>query len=365
MKNLERDRHISLSSTRQSNSSIYLASILGLDHGIADAAAGFILGCLPQSHSLEDASLLIILYNILGFGYQPVVGLFADRFQKHKVSILAGLFCLLIALAFSRLSLPIIIAIILAGVGSAAFHIGGGALAINSTPDRTTGPGIFAAPGVVGLAIGGILGLTGYDIARLLAVLLGMTILVTALIKVPRVAEAEESDRPAKKSEQRDWVVLGFVSAIAIISTLWTSFQFLLQTQLKVILFMAILAAISKIIGGIIADRWGWKNLTIRSLLIAAFLLATRRQNSLNLILGLGLLQASIPVSLTAMATLMPKHPATAASFVLGLAIFIGSIPIMGGLSYLTGTPTVAAAIALTAALLLWWVLTFIKQPTR
>ena len=364
MKNLQRDRQIYPLFTQSLNSNIYLASILGIDHGIADATAGFILGGLPRIHSLEQASLAIVIYNIVSFGCQPVIGLFIDRLKAYKLSTFAGLFCLLTALSLSKVSLPIIVTVILAGIGSAAFHVGGGALAINSTPNRTTGPGIFAAPGVVGLAIGGILGLTGYEITELLAILLGIFIPVTALIKVPKIANMKRNDRPIENSEERDWTILGLASAIAIISTLWTSFQFLLQTQLQIVIAIAIIAAISKTVGGIIADIWGGQNLTVASLLISAVLLATSEQNQLNLILGLGLLQANIPVTLTAMATLMPKQPATAASFALGLAIFIGSIPIMGGLSYLIGTPVVAAAIATTATVLLSCLLKFIKRST-
>ena len=46
------------------------------------------------------------------------------------------------------------ISIILIGIGSAIFHAAGGAMAIRSTPERAVGPGVFAAFGVVGLALG-------------------------------------------------------------------------------------------------------------------------------------------------------------------------------------------------------------------
>jgi len=60
---------------------------------------------------------------------------------------------------------------------------------------------------------------------------------------------------------------------------------------------------------------------------------------------------------------MMPKQPATAAGFALGLAILIGGIPIMGGLSYITGNPAMAAGMAI--APLLWWVLKAIKKSSR
>jgi hypothetical protein len=53
-------------------------------------------------------------------------------------------------------------AVLMAGLASAAFHVGAGALTLRSCGDRSDAAGLFAAPGVIGLAIGGALAVSGH-----------------------------------------------------------------------------------------------------------------------------------------------------------------------------------------------------------
>jgi MFS transporter, FSR family, fosmidomycin resistance protein len=340
-------------------SAISLSLILGIAHGLADAAAGFLLGSLPRTMSLEQASWLIILYNILGFGYQPLAGMLTDKFQRPRLAVLVGLFSLLLALAIAQWHSPL--AVILAGISSAAFHVGGGALALTATPNRTTGPGFFAAPGAIGLTLGIAWGWTGCKISLPIAILLGLMMAIVAIIDLskydvfshdPALSRKETIENPLD-----DGVLLILLSAIALTSTVWTSFQFLLQTHLNLLIAIAFAAGIAKLFGGILAQRWGWRRYTIFSLTMAAFLLLFGKQNDLTLILGLALLQSSIPITLAATAKMMPQQPATATGLALGLAIIMGGIPVMGGLSELAGIPAVSALIVMVVAMSLWWVL--------
>jgi len=341
-------------------SAISLSLILGIAHGLADAAAGFLLGSLPRTMSLEQASWLIILYNILGFGYQPLAGMLTDKFQCPRLAVLGGLFSFLLALAIAQWHSQL--AVILAGIGSAAFHVGGGALALTATPNRTTGPGIFAAPGVIGLTLGGAWGWTGYKVSLPIVILLGLMMAIVAIIDLSKYDvfshdQALSGKETIEYIQLDDWVLLVLLSAIALTSTVWTSFQFLLQMHFNQLVAIAFVAGIAKVFGGILAQHWGWRRYTIVSLTIAAVLLLFYPQNYLTLILGLALLQSSIPVTLAATAKIMPQQPATATGFALGLAIIVGGIPVMGGLSEIAGIPAVSALIVMVSALSLWWVL--------
>ena len=341
-------------------SAISLCLILGIAHGLADAAAGFLLGSLPRTMSLEQASWLIILYNILGFGYQPLAGMLTDKFQRPRLAVLVGLLALLLALAIAQWHSQL--AVILAGIGSAAFHVGGGALALTATGDRTTGLGFFAAPGGIGLTLGIAWGWTGCQVSLPIVILLGLMMGIVAIIDLSKYEvfshnQALSGKETIENIPLDDWVLLVLLSAIALTSTVWTSFQFLLQMDLNQLVAIAFVAGIAKVFGGILAQRWGWRRYTIVSLTIAAVLLLFYSPNYLTLILGLALLQSSIPVTLAATAKIMPQQPATATGLALGLAIIIGGIPVIGGLSEIAGIPAVSALIVMVSALSLWWVL--------
>src|SRR5262245_49161828 len=97
-----------------------LPIVLGLAHGAADGAAGLLLGGLPRAMEPTQVALLVLLYNVLAFGGQPLVGLLADQSRRPRAVALAGLLLLCGALLVGDHQLRLAVA--LAGLGSAAFH---------------------------------------------------------------------------------------------------------------------------------------------------------------------------------------------------------------------------------------------------
>jgi MFS transporter, FSR family, fosmidomycin resistance protein len=384
-----------------------LPLILGLAHGVADGAAGLLLGGLPHAMPLERVALLVLLYNALAFGGQPLLGLIADRLGRPRAAALAGLLLLAGALLLGRQPIA---AVALAGLGSAAFHIGGGALALCATRGRAAGPGLFAAPGVVGLAAGGALAAGGYTAAwPFLLLLLALTVVLTR-IELPALPYTVTTDRrpptadrlalgtgnreprtanqKTANSEQRvdrlptaagagdqsaiynlqsaipdghDLVMLVLLAGIALRSAVWSSLQFLFEGRYETLLLLALAAAVGKIAGGVLADRLGWRRWALGALLLAAPLLALGGRNLLLLLPGVALLQSATPAALAMTWRLLPRRPALAAGLGLGLAIAIGGIPALGGLGPALGAPPALIGVLLAAALALWWAL---RAPT-
>ncbi|MDY7012437.1 MAG: MFS transporter, partial [Cyanobacteriota bacterium] len=131
---------------------VFLLASLGLAHGFADGSAAFVLASLAEGRSPLEIGLWILGYNALAFGAQASAGLLVDRAAKPRLAAIAGL--LFLALALLVPPAEPTVAILLAGLGSALFHPGGGAIAHSLSPGKTTELAVFAAPGVVGLAIG-------------------------------------------------------------------------------------------------------------------------------------------------------------------------------------------------------------------
>lgn len=332
---------------------LLLPLVLGLSHGVADGSVGMQLGLLPGRMPLAEVGLLVLAYNVLAFGSQPFLGLVVDRYGRPREAVLGGLLLHVAALLLSH-EMPVP-AVALAGIGSALFHIGGGALALCATQGQAVGPGLFAAPGVVGLAIGGGLAVAGYRFWEPFLLLLLVSVVVVAAVHLPPLPYSPFHKEPIL--ERHDFVMLVLLAAIALRSAVWTTYQYLLDGRVEMLLLIAAAAALGKLLGGVLADRVGWRDYSLGALLLAAPLLSFGGNNLLTLLPGIALLQSVTPVALGAAGHLLPHKPATASGLVLGLAIAVGGLPGLAQLSPHMASPPVLTLLVLGGALTLWYVL--------
>jgi FSR family fosmidomycin resistance protein-like MFS transporter len=330
-----------------------LPMALGLAHGVADGAAGLLLGSLATNSPATQIALLVLIYNALAFGSQPLIGYFADTLRSPKIFASGGLALLAVSLV-SQTSGFSEIAVLLAGIGSGAFHVGAGALTLRSCGGRSDAAGLFAAPGVIGLAIGGALAVSGHYLYT--PFLVGLLALVLVVHAWPTPARQPSDVKPPKEPifESHDWIMIGLLTAVALRSLLWTSFQLAGSGQITALVALGVAAGIGKIIGGFAAERLGYRRWTLLSLLLAAPLLAFGGKKLLFLLPGVALLQSGIPCSIAAMARLLPARPATATGLVLGLAVALGGLPTLLSIPPVL-TPLMALAIILVAAVGFWF----------
>jgi len=135
--------------------------VYGTDHAKVDAICVGVVFSLHknQTVSLDNFGILVILYNVLAFGIQALLGFAVDFFKSPRLAVLLG--CILTSSsAFTFIYFPVL-AVVLAGIGNALFHVGGGSICLNLTPKKASAPGIFVAPGALGLMIGTLLGRNG------------------------------------------------------------------------------------------------------------------------------------------------------------------------------------------------------------
>lgn len=340
----------------------YLVPILlGLAHGVADGSVGMQLGSLNGEMAFERIGLLVLLYNVLAFGGQPLVGAITDRLRAPRGAVLLGLGCHCAALLLSG-SAPAS-AVILAGIGSAAFHVGGGALALCATRGRAGGPGLFAAPGVVGLAIGGALAVGGQRPLLLFLVPLLVAIVVIAMVRFPALPYAAPEQEPI--FEDHDLIMLVLLAGIALRSAVWSVLQAALAARLDLLLAMAVAAAVGKALGGFLADRIGWRRWTFGALIVAAPLLSLSGENPATLLPGIALLQSATPTALAATGRLLPRRPALAAGLVFGLAVAAGGLPVMFDLGLrLDGRLALLGATLTAACAFRWGLRRFVARST-
>lgn len=335
-----------------------LAIVLGLAHGMADGSAGLQLGVLARTMSLRDVALFVLLYNVLAFAGQPLVGLLVDRLNRPRLAAVGGLALHCCALVCS-VRYPAL-GVTFAGLGSAAFHVGGGSLAIAVMRGRASGIGLFAGPGVLGLAIGGALAISGFTAVWLLTIPLIILAGVLGYSSFPAEMARSTDDEPL--FEGHDLVMMALLAGIALRSAVWTTFQFVFDGRYEMLLAMACAAAIGKVAGGFLADRIGWRRWVIGALALSAPLMLGGQRSVWLLLPGVALLQSTTPVCLAAAARMLPRYPATATGLVLGLAVAAGGVPALVGLNAHMAVPEVLTGATLVAALAIWWSLTRFRQ---
>lgn len=313
-------------------SGLLLSSTLGLAHGVSDCATGFLIGGLALGGSLEQAGWLALAYNALAFGLQPAAGWLADRSGRYREILLVGL-------ALSAAALPLFsfrpaLAIGLAGFGSTALHAAGGGLAIQATPGRAAGPGWFSAPGVLGLAIGGLLAVQTLNPTWLLVLAFAIAGAWAAML-CPR--QSAIVPRPTLQTTSRaysEWIIPILILALALRSTVWTGLQLQAEDLPDLFLGLALAAALGKALGGRLADQLTWRRWILSALALAAVLLTVSgfyNPNGLVFLAGVFFLQSITPVLLAALGVALPGRPGLAAGLGLGLAVILGSLPVLAG----------------------------------
>jgi FSR family fosmidomycin resistance protein-like MFS transporter len=323
-----------------------LPAALGIAHGISDCSAGLIIGSLSSGMSIYGIGSMVLLYNVLAFAVQPLAGLIADKLRNPKLAAVAGLG--LMAASIACFFVQPVAAVVMAGIASAFFHVGGGALALCITPGKASAVGLFSSPGVAGLAIGGYLAINSVFPAEIVIVLLLIIMTVIAISKTPEL--------PYQKTEKNidleahDYVMLAMLFAIALRSAVWNIFQYVEQGEITNIILISISAAGGKIFGGYAGDHFGWKRYTYAAMFAAIPLLILGERSIYFLLPGVALLQSVTPVFVAALYRSMKRLPATASGLSFGLAIAAGGVPFAAGID--TGklnTPLVIiAAILLT-----------------
>jgi FSR family fosmidomycin resistance protein-like MFS transporter len=322
---------------------------LGLAHGVSDCSAGMLLGSLTSPMSIYGIGILVLIYNLIAFGGQPLAGVLTDKLKNPRLTAIGGIVLMCAALGLFYVS-PIA-AVITAGIASAAFHVGGGALALCSTPDKASGPGLFSAPGVAGLAIGGFLAVNGVVIILPLIILLFVIGIIVLMMKVPLLPYSDaktESD-----FDKHDMIMFILLLAIALRSAVWNIFQYIEQGNVTNIILISFFAAGGKIFGGFMADRIGWRRYSFTALLLSIPLLILGENSFYFLLPGVALLQSVTPVLVSSVYKSLPKMPATTAGLSFGLAIAAGGLPFITGFDlnffntpyFITGTIVLTAVI--------------------
>lgn len=318
----------------------------GCSHFIVDGiCAAVVLKASLAAGTASTAWGLIFTYNMLAFGSQAFLGIGIDRRRVPQLAAVLG--CLITGLSSMIGTIPVI-AICMAGIGNALFHAGGGAISLNVRPGRSAAPGLFVAPGAVGLALGTWAGKGMPELVGWPLLMLSAAACVAMFVQRSPVIAYERREPVAVKVGNGELVIALLCFSVAIRSLFGLTLTMPWKADLTFLMILTAAAFAGKALGGIMADRFGWFRMTTAAMLLATPLLSFGGRSAGCAVLGMFFFQTAMPVTLTAIAGMFPGSP----SFSFGLAslaLIIGAIPIFTGFESLPQNPWVALILLLAS----------------
>lgn len=327
--------------------------VYGLLHFLIDGICVIVILNILWNYDIETERIInyAILYNALAFGLQAIVGLVSDYLRTPRIIALLG--CILVAVSLLIFNYFPILTVILAGIGNALFHVGGGSISLNLTPKRTIAPGIFVAPGAVGIFLGILIARSGeIPISEMMILLVGFCLLIF-VIKKPEI-NYNKDEIKATKFKSFELPILLIFSSIAIRSLIGFLIVFPWKTDINLLILLTLAILLGKGIGGIIADRFGWIRTVTFTLILSIPLLIFGLSNPILGIIGIFLFNITMPVTLVALSNILPGRP----GFSFGLtclALIIGAMPSFIGIKSIVNSEIIIFSVISISCIALFY----------
>lgn len=257
-------------------------------------------------NSYELNTYIFLMYNIMAFVMQPIVGILADKIKNHKIILIISIMLLLVAyvISFSPIIAPIVL-----GLGNAFFHISGGEYVSSNTNNDIISLGVFVSSGAIGLVLGQL-----YYSDILLIVFFILLILFSIPIVLSKEVEANNNNPIDNKNIN----IIILVIIVAIV-TFFRSFIgkaaptcFDVQGMPYLLLLIGIASAFGKACGGVFSKLIGVDKTIIISYISSTLLLIFGNKYAIFYILGIFFFNFSMPITLYYINILMPKRKALA-----------------------------------------------------
>lgn len=315
--------------------------------------------------SMEVVALSILLYDIVAFTLQLPVGIALDQLDKNSYAALlsyalvgAGVILSLVPVAL--LEWP---AILLLAIGNALFHSAGGLSVLNISQKHAGPSGIFIATGAVGVFLGTQSAQMGrLQIAFSLLVLLFLCALITLVVqkvnkKYWNVHNVSFDISKLSFNTLLAIALLSLVVALRSYAGMVMAFPWKSEMLLLVLSILGVFAG--KALGGVVADRIGFRTTAIFSLIAAATLFVPSWEMPPMGLLAVFFFNFTMSITLASLANILPNAKGTA----FGLASFslaVGALPALAG--FRIEHPAMLSGISLVSALSLGVGLTLVKD---
>lgn len=326
----------------------------GITHAVVDATCAAVIFSIPviQAAPAPEFLSLVILYNVLAFGLQAVFGLVTDYLHSPKITALSG--CVLTGISAVIFSFSPVLAVILISIGNALFHVGGGSISLNLTPKKATAPGIFVAPGAIGVLVGTLIGKSGNYVAWQFVLLLFILCVIILLVKEPEIDYGRQSLDQKNKVNYFELILVLVLLSVAVRSLVGSVLIFPWKSEMLLLVVLTVAVVLGKSLGGILADRFGWMRIGIGSLLLSIPLLVFGANIPFLAIAGIFLFNITMPVTLVTISNILPGRSAFAFGLA-SLALIFGALPVFSTSKQFLGSGWIVFLTILVSSVALYY----------
>ena len=256
----------------------------------------------------------VLIYNILAFGLQLFLWIFADKSEYSKSISYIG--CVLVWIGVCIFSIYPILSMVLLWIGNACFHIWWWILTLALNPWKAKEPWIFVAPWAIWLSVWIILWKAGNFYHREWLALLWIWLISMIgsskdFLPYQQIKESIKKENLKKASRKLPILLIISLFTISIIIRSFVGFliSYSRIVWIPIVLWFTFVIALWKAFGGIIADKYWWLKIWVSSLLLSLPFLLLWEMYPICWFIGIFLFNITMSIALVWMVKAIPNKP--------------------------------------------------------
>jgi len=269
--------------------------------------------------------LFALAYDALAFVPQSFLGILSDKFPKFNMGFVGAL-----AIAIALFIPENITALIILCLGNCLVHVDGAKHTLINTKAKLTPNALFVGGGSFGVVAGQLL--AGLNIYPLIFIPFGLILCCVALTliihKFHSVEYNEEQHLPLNVHSNLNEFLFIFLIILAVMARSYLSYAVPIswnKTAWQTILLFSCMG-IGKFLGGVFADKIGFKKTTLISLVFALPFLLFGNSVMVVSLIGVLLFSMTMPITVGILVSKFPRSP----GFCFGITtigLFLGMTP--------------------------------------
>ena len=329
--------------------------IYSLIHFLVDLSCAILVNHLSTQimNPGPNIFIAILIYNFFAFAVQLPIGILADKINKNALCSSIG--CIIVAAAFAFTKFGVFSCLI-AGIGNAMFHVGGGIDVLNMSNKKATPSGIFVSTGAMGIFLGSKSASVGFNKYYIVIIILILSALLLFwlynCIKNLDIMKNEIVIMPNLNINEIIAIIC-LITTVIIRGYVGLILAFEWKSKFILALISTFAVVFGKMLGGIIGDKIGFIKISLLSLLVSAILFIFAFNNSILGILAILFFNMTMPITLIALSNILFNNKGLAFGL-LTFALYIGDVPVFFGYTNIIFTPIRLCITSLISAIILY-----------